>query len=149
MNRFVKFTRIIFLVTLLLLSVKLILGNPIKGKTVKVDSGIISYAECSRGRHATPFLQTENSDLKFYVLDDFVYMVDCSENQKTSFIGKSASFTYFKNSSNSGKIIEISVDGRQIYTQTDFLGKTFATGVILFFVVVLFGVWSFYSAKDA
>lgn len=149
MNKFISIFRIIFLLVLLVLSIKLIFGDPINGEIQSIDGDSIKYIDCSTGRHANPFFQIENATLKFYVLDDFVYRTNCSGNQENSLVGESVSFLYFKNSPNSGKVIEIAVSGAQVYRQNEYISKSFATGIVLFFVSILFGVWCFFSAKKA
>ncbi len=149
MDRLVSTFRVLFIATLLMLSMKLMFGNPITGEIHKIDEQTINFIDCSIGRHANPFFRIENMKLKFYVLDHFVYQTKCNENQESNLIGSDVTFLYFQNSPNTGKVIEISLSGRQIYNQHEFTSKSFATGVILFFVTILFGFWCFFSAKKA
>lgn len=147
MNKFNLIFRILFLVSLGSLSIKMMYSDSIDEPLISMEPKPIEYAECPSGKYAHPFFRVEGSETKFHVIKEFTYRTGCANNQEGVLLGKTVSFDYFKDSPTSGKVVEISLGSDKIYTQKEFIGKTTASGAILFISVLAFGVWCFYSAK--
>lgn len=139
--------KIVFLVSLGILSVKMMYGDPIQKPTELLFAQHIDYAECPTDKYARPFFRVKGNETKFHVIKEFVYRTGCSESQERTLIGKSASFTYFEDSPTSGKVVDIAINGSQIYSQNEFVGKSTSTGALLFMVFIAFSIWFFWGVK--
>ena len=147
MKKLVLIFKVVFLVLLGVLSVKMMYGDPVQKPIESLLAQRIDYAECPTDKYARPFFQVKGDETKFHVIKEFAYRTGCSGNRESSIIGKSVSFSYFKDSPISGKVVEVSINGSQIYSQNEFVGKSTSAGALLFMVVVAFSIWSFFGVK--
>ena len=147
MKKLVLTFKVVFLVLLGVLSVKMMYGDPVQKPIESLLAQRIDYAECPTDKYARPFFQVKGDDTKFHVIKEFTYRTGCSGKKESTIIGKSVSFSYFKDSPTSGKVVEVSINGSQIYSQSEFVGKSTSAGALLFMVVVAFSIWSFFGVK--
>ncbi len=147
MKKLVLIFKVFFLVLLGVLSVKMMYGDPVQKRTESLSEKRIDYAECPTDKYARPFFRVKGDETKFHVIKEFAYRTGCSGNKESTIIGKSVSFSYFKDSQTSGKVVEVSINGNQIYSQNEFVGKSTSAGALLFIVVIAFSIWSFFGVK--
>ena len=147
MKKLIPIFKAVLLLALGVLAVKMMYGSPIQEPTSSIFAQVINYAECPTDKYARPFFKIKGSDTRFHVVKAFIYRMGCSDKQESSLIGKSVSFVYFNDSPTSAKVIQLSVDGHQVYSQNEFVGQSTAMGALLFMAVIAFAVWGFLSAK--
>ncbi|TAP40712.1 hypothetical protein [Alteromonas sp. KUL49] len=148
MKRFVAVFKIAMLVLLGLLSIKMMYSSPITGETESVSGKNIEHLDCPIGKYAKPFFTISGSQTKFYVMKLFVHQTRCN-NDSDKIIGKNVSFVYFNNSDGKSEVIQLSLDGKAIYTESEFVGRRKSMGALVFLAIVGYSIWLFVSSKKA
>ncbi|MBO9490851.1 hypothetical protein J7384_10830 [Endozoicomonas sp. G2_1] len=148
MKRLVAVFKVVIIVLLGALSLKVMYSNPIKGETKTVFAKTIEQLNCPVGKYADPYFIIVGSQTKFYVMKEFVYWTDC-DTEPNKLMGKKVSFIYFISTDLKSEVIQLSLEGNSIYTKNEFIGKTKLIGVLLFFGVMAFLIWSLVTRKRA
>ena len=119
MKKLVLIFKVVFLVLLGVLSVKMMYGDPVQKPIESLLAQRIDYAECPTDKYARPFFQVKGDETKFHVIKEFAYRTGCSGKKESTIIGKSVSFSYFKDSPTSGKVVEVSINGSAYFGEFD------------------------------